>query len=183
MTALVLIDLQRGFFRRAEDIARLGRALAPINRLLAAFARRERPIVVARTVHKPDRSTWTLKMLADDKPAMIEGTDDVADVEGLKLPPRVVSLVKTRRSAFLRTDLARLLRACGADALVLAGAMLEACVVDTARDAIENDFPVRVALDATVAGDERAAALRTASVAEDFQVRFEPSEKILDALQ
>jgi NAD+ synthase len=168
--ALLVIDMQRGYFRDEAELARLRRHLPAINRLIAAFSEAELPVVMVRTVHAADGSTWTLKMRAQGKGVMLEGSPDVADVDGLAVPPSALSVTKTRRSPFVRTDIEPLLRSEGVDALVLCGIFLEACIGDTAADGVEYDFPVTVARDATLSSHPERGATMQRFLKEEFDV-------------
>jgi len=93
-------------------------------------------------------------MRQSGSPVLIEGTPDVENVDGLRLPATMASIVKTRHSAFVRTDLEVTLRRSGITSLLLSGAFVDGCVGLTAIDASERDFQVRIAADATISVDD-----------------------------
>ena len=150
-TALVLIDLQNEYFsddelaRCREDLLKHSNEL--VERARAAGA----PVVEVRTVHAPDRSTWTQNMLEDDQGLAIEGTDGAMRLDGLREPDHVV--VKIRDSAFFGTDLDLWLADRDVDRLVLAGVSTESCIAATATDAYARDLPVVLVEDATASID------------------------------
>lgn len=181
-TALLVIDVQQGFFRREKVITDLDKHLPAMNRLIDAFAKADQPVVFVRTVHDPDGSTWTLKMRAEGRGVMLAGSDDVKDAEGLRVPDGARSVTKTRHSAFVRTDIEPLLKTHGVDRLVLAGIFLEACVGDTAADAVEHDFPTAIAREATMSNDRERAQAMLAFLKHEFQIECRGIEEIIATL-
>lgn len=147
-SALLIIDLQKGYLRPPELVESGPQIVGRINQLAAAFARSGRPIWLIRTVHNPDRSTWTLNMREDDSGYMLAGTSDTEVADGLQLPVGTHELIKTRDSAFLRTSLDAELRAQNIQTLVLAGIATHSCVAQTAIDAYSYDYHVVIAADA-----------------------------------
>lgn len=140
-TAVLFIDMQEGFFE-FPDLADHRELLVGEANWLAAVARSGgHRVYVANTVHQPDRSTWTLKMLEDGQGFNFEGSQQAESLDGLDLRPTAV-LAKTRDSAFFGTGLAERLRADGIRRLVLAGVTAESCVSATGRDAFAHDFEV-----------------------------------------
>ena len=83
--ALLLIDLQRGFFADPGLAASRQQITANCNRLAAAAARDGVPVISVRTVHNEDRSTWTLNMLEDGQGYLFEGTAKAGYLEELEL--------------------------------------------------------------------------------------------------
>ncbi|HXP74304.1 MAG TPA: isochorismatase family cysteine hydrolase [Stellaceae bacterium] len=152
--ALVIIDMQRWFFRTEARSGKLALLLSQVNALAQAAAVAGRSIIIVRTAHTPDRSSWSLPMRRMDSGVMIEGTRDVEDVDGLWLPAITASVVKTRHSAFIRTDFEAVLRSAGITSLLLSGAFIDGCVGLTAIDASERDFQVRIAGDAVISVDD-----------------------------
>lgn len=144
--ALLVIDLQRDFFvdeeldRCREDLVATAHVLARATHAAGAL------VVEVRTEHEHDRSTWALNMRDDDQGMALVGTPGVEPVDGLDLAPDEV-VVKTRDSAFARTDLAALLAARGVTSLVLAGVSTESCIAATATDAYARDLRVAIARD------------------------------------
>lgn len=150
--ALLLIDLQEGFFEDpALALARQDLA-ARCNQLAVAARACGYPVISVRTVHKEDKSTWTLKMLEDDQGYLFEGTEQAAYLAELELDG-AIEVVKRRDSAFWDTELKDLLLQHRASSLVLAGVSSETCISATAADAFAANLPVAVATDATASAD------------------------------
>lgn len=151
-TALVAIDLQRGFFEKPGLTGEADRIVAATNELFRRAAARGLPIFVVTTEHAPDRSTWTLSMLADDQGFNYHGTTQADLLAGLVLPEGAHRLVKIRDSAFHGTDLAQRLSLLGVRRLLVSGVEAENCVALTGRDGFAYDFEVGFAVDAIASG-------------------------------
>jgi nicotinamidase-related amidase len=168
--ALLVIDMQHGFFREKAAAARLEEHLPAINRLIEHFRDAGLPIVFVRTVHKRDGTSWTLKMRRESKGVMLEGSADAADVAGLSVPDGALGIAKTRHSAFVRTNLEAVLRAQRVHHVVLCGIFLEACVGDSASDGAQHDFRVTIAREATLACDGAEAAVMLGVLKREFEI-------------
>jgi len=148
--ALVVIDLQVDYFQDPE----LARCRGSLVERCATLARAARdagaPIVEVRTVHAPDRSTWTIDMLEDGQGMVIDGTPGAERLPELDLEPTVV-VRKTRDSAFFGTDLVEHLRCVTRPAIV--GVSTESCVRATASDAYAHDLRSVLVADATASVD------------------------------
>jgi nicotinamidase-related amidase len=148
--ALLLVDLQRGFFSDglADKLAGVEPLLRGCTELIDLLRQRQLPVVWIRVVHKVDRSTWNQWMLEHDTGRFLEGTPEAELHPDLHPHPSDIHVVKTRSSAFLRTDLEATLRDLGIGAVVVAGYSINFCVGLTALDAYERDFRVLLAGDA-----------------------------------
>ncbi|MGO4295458.1 cysteine hydrolase family protein [Glutamicibacter sp. MCAF14] len=150
--ALLLIDLQVGFFKDPALARSRQQVAANCNRLAAAANAAGIPVISVRTVHKEDRSTWTLKMLEDGQGYLFEGTSSAAYLPELLLNG-AIEVIKRRDSAFWNTGLGDLLLVRRANSLVIAGVSTDTCISATAADAFATNLPVAVARDATASGD------------------------------
>ncbi|MFJ6002238.1 cysteine hydrolase family protein [Arthrobacter sp. NPDC092385] len=155
-TALLVIDMQNAFFEDPVLAAVQQSLVAACNDLIDAARRSGAPVLVARTEHLPDRSTWTVSMLDDDQGFIFRGTRQADVVEGLRVEG-LETVTKTRDSAFFGTDLAERLRSLGVAQLVLAGVATHNCVAHTGADAFAHDFRVSYALDAIASTNEEYA--------------------------
>ncbi len=139
--ALLIVDMQVDYFnddeleRCRDDLVAACNALA--EHALAAGA----PVIEVRTEHRRDRSTWALNMREDDSGMVIEGTPGADPVPGLRTEG-TITMIKTRDSAFFRTELEDLLSARGITTLALAGVSTESCIATTAADAYARDLRV-----------------------------------------
>lgn len=158
-TALLVIDMQNAFFEDEKLGAAQETLVAACNGLIVAARTGGAPVLLARTEHLRDRSTWTLSMLDDDQGFIFRGTHQAEFVEGLDVEG-IETVTKTRDSAFFGTDLAERLRAQGVESVVLAGVSTHNCVAHTGADAFAQNFRVSYALDAIGStNDDYAAAM------------------------
>ncbi len=146
-TALLVIDMQNSYFEFPELEEQRESVTGKVNELIAAAREGGCPIVLIRTQHERDGSTWTVNMHDDGQGFAYPGTEQSQYVAGLDTEGGV-GLVKTRDSAFFDTDLAARLRNLGANRLVLCGISTHSCVAQTAIDAFAHNFRVAVARDA-----------------------------------
>jgi len=148
--ALLVIDLQRWFLEVGppEKLARVGTLIARANELIDFFHEEKLPVVHVQTVHKADRSTWNQWMRQHNTGHLIDGTPEAEAHPDVHTCDADVLLRKTRHSAFIRTDLERILRGRAVDTVVLAGFSTNACVGLTAIEAWERDLSIVLAADA-----------------------------------
>ncbi len=182
MEALVIIDIQQWFFRTQERLQKLPKLLEQVNILAHAAAMVGRPVILVRTVHARDKSTWTLAMRRANTAVLIDGTPDMKDVDGLELPVVMTTVTKTRHSAFIRTEFERTLREAGVTSLLLAGAFIDKCVGLTAIEAVERDFSVRIAREAAVSANEAQGEAMLRFINTEFGVKAVSTSDLLREL-
>ena len=146
-TALLVIDMQNSYFEFPELEEQRESVTGKVNELIAAARDGDCPVLLVRTQHERDRSTWTVNMHDDGQGFAYPGTEQSQYVAGLDTEG-ATGLVKTRDSAFFDTDLAARLRNLGVERLVLCGISTHSCVAQTAIDAFAHNFRAAVARDA-----------------------------------
>lgn len=150
--AMLIIDMQRAYFRNDELASRKNELVDRANQLIDAANHRQVPVYNVTTAHKRDRSTWTLNMLEDGEGYLFENDEDTQVVDGLSVN-RAEPIVKTRDSAFFGTDLAKRLREQGVDTVIMLGVSTHGCIAQTAADAYAENFKVVLARDAIASHD------------------------------
>jgi nicotinamidase-related amidase len=112
--------------------------------------------------------------MAKDEPCVV-GTPGA---QWYRLRPAAGELrvVKRGYSGFVGTDLDARLRAAGRDWLTVAGLTSECCVQATAQDALQHDWPVVVARDATAAYDPAVHEAALAQLALNVAVLCDSGE-------
>jgi nicotinamidase-related amidase len=153
--ALLVVDLQEDFFSDPELARRRGELLECCNQVVAAARAAGVPVFEVRTIHAPDRSSWSLNMLSDGQGMTIESTDGARPVGELTAPGAVV-VEKTRDSAFHGTSLAEKLDDAGITSIALCGVSTEACIAMTAAEAYARDLHVTLVADALASVDPEA---------------------------
>jgi nicotinamidase-related amidase len=116
-------------------------------------------------------------------PVLINGTLDVEDIDGLRLPTPLASVLKTRHSAFVRTELESILKNAGVGSLLLAGAFIDGCVGLTAIDGYERDFLVRIAGDAVASVDDSQGTAMLRFLNAEFDIPTIPTHALLSDFQ
>lgn len=150
--ALVIVDMQVDYFNDGELERCRDDLVAACNTLVERAMAAGVPVVEVRTEHKPDRSTWALNMREDGQGMVIEGTPGADPVPGLRTDG-TITVIKTRDSAFFRTELEDLLTARGVESIALAGVSTESCIATTAADAYARDFRVMLVDEAVASVD------------------------------
>ncbi len=160
-TALVVIDMQNSYFELPGLAPHRERVLAGVNELLRAARAAGRPIVLVRTEHARDGSTWTLNMRADRQGFAFPGTEQARYLAQLETADGH-DVVKTRDNAFHGTQLRELLDRLGVVHLLLCGVSTHSCIAQTATGAFAENLFAAVARDAVASEDpELAEALLT----------------------
>jgi ureidoacrylate peracid hydrolase len=177
-TALLLIDMQNGFFSPEGSIARVGfpieklhSAIVPCQRLLAAAREAGVPIAFTRYVFQPGLTDGGV-MVDDLVPelrrenALVRGSWDADILEELTPAPGEAIFDKNRPSALLGTGLEAWLQAQAITRVIIAGVTTSCCVETSVRDLSQRDYHVLIAADACAEVDEERhrVALRTLSL-------------------
>lgn len=153
--ALLVIDLQEDFFVDDELARRRDELVGRCNQVVTRAREAGAPIFEIRTVHAPDRSSWSLNMLSDDEGMAIEATDGAQPVDELRAPGAVI-VEKTRDSAFHGTSLAEKLDDAGITSIAVCGVSTESCIAMTAAEAYARDLQVTLIGDALASIDPEA---------------------------
>jgi len=154
-TALIVVDMQNSYFEFPALAEKKDELVPAVNELIRAAREAGRPILLVRTEHARDRSTWTLNMLEDDQGFAFPGTDQARLLPELEVgEDRVVEIVKTRDSAFHRTDLDEQLHRLGVGSVLICGVSTHSCVSQTAIDAFAHQYHAAVAVDAVASENQ-----------------------------
>ena len=157
--ALLVVDVQNDFLPGGALGIRGGDAIvAPINRLLAAWRARGRPVFLSRDWHPEGHCSFAAQ--GGPWPVhCVAGTRGAEFAAALKTAPDDVVISKATRvekdaySALDGTPLAGALRARGVARLFIAGLATDYCVRATGRDARAAGLDVVVLTDAVCAVD------------------------------
>jgi NAD+ synthase len=142
--ALLLIDLQNAYFESPELAEVQAGVIARANELVQAARAADRPVVLVRTVHERDRSTWTINMHADGEGFAFPGTAQAEYVDDLDTGG-AIDVVKTRDDSFHGTQLSAVLAENGVTHLLIGGVSTHSCVGATATTAFAHDLHVAIA--------------------------------------
>lgn len=144
--------MQNSYFEFPELEEQKEEVLARVNQLLDAAHGAGRPVVLVRTQHELDGSTWTLNMRDDEQGFAFPGTEQAQFLDGLRTGEHV-EVVKTRDSAFFDTGLREQLDRLHISHLLICGVSTHSCIAQTAMDAFAHDFHAGIARDSIASGD------------------------------
>ena len=147
-SVLLIVDMQKFFFRLPERRVNLEQVVANINRLSDCFDAAGMPVYHVITAYQADGSDWDLKMKAWGLGELITGSEDAELLPEVHRAPGHFTLVKTRYSAFFKTDLAERLHDQEIQRVIVTGAYTHYCVNSTVFDAYAHDFVPGIITDA-----------------------------------
>jgi len=162
-TALVVVDMQRGFLDAGEAMAvPPAREIIPaIQTLLGVFRARRLPVVFTEFVYSESVPVLIGALHPEHKPAApgaprgfgmpssscLEGTASAETVPDLAPLPGEIVVRKRGYDAFAGTWLDRALRARSVTSLVVTGTMTDICVLATVTAALHREYRVTVVED------------------------------------
>jgi nicotinamidase-related amidase len=162
-TALVVVDMQRGFLDAGEAMAvPPAREIIPaIQTLLGVFRARRLPVVFTEFVYSESVPVLIGALHPEHKPATpgaprgfglpssscLEGTASAETVPDLAPLPGEIVVRKRGYDAFAGTWLDRALRARNVTSLVVTGTMTDICVLATVTAALHREYRVTVVED------------------------------------
>ena len=176
-TALVVVDMQRGFLDAGEAMAvPPAREIVPvIQELLSVFRAKRLPVVFTEFVYSESVPVLIGSLHPEHRPAepgarrgfglpsssCLEGTPSAETVPDLAPRPGEIVVRKRGYDAFAGTFLDRALRARNVTSLVVTGTMTDICVLATVTAALHREYRVTVVEDgvATLWPEIQRAAL------------------------
>ncbi|MDX6562736.1 MAG: ureidoacrylate peracid hydrolase [Gaiellales bacterium] len=148
-TVHVVIDDQNDFMHpdgwyatHGVDIEHMQRVIEPTKVLNAECRRRGVPIVWTRhgTRGIEDGGPFMAKRVLLREGGLRIDTWGYEIVDELEVRPEDWNVAKTRLSAFFQTNLEQILRALGAETVLITGVLTNQCVGATCKDAMFRDF-------------------------------------------
>jgi len=162
-TALVVVDMQRGFLDAGEVMAvpPALEIIPAIQNLLGVFRARRLPVVFTEFVYSESVPVLIGVLHPEHKPAApgaprgfgvpssscLEGTASAETVPDLAPLPGEIVVRKRGYDAFAGTWLDRALRARNVTSLVVTGTMTDICVLATVTAALHREYRVTVVED------------------------------------
>lgn len=125
--ALLVIDVQKAFFKHGEETARsLSQAIEYINAAIALFRERGLPVISVQQL--------------DEEEKLLPGQEGFDLPEALQVLPQDLHIHKLYGNAFNKTPLVPHLRQLGVDTVILSGFCAEFCVLATYHGAQDVDL-------------------------------------------
>jgi nicotinamidase-related amidase len=164
-TVLLVMDFQHGVVERFADSAVLDAASRAVKAARASGI----PVLFVRVAFRPGypeaaESNAVFASLAQSGDAMTQDHPATQVHAALEPRPDEPVVLKRRVSAFSGSDLDVLLRAAGADTLVLAGIATSGVVLSTLRQAADLDYRLVVLADACADRDPEVHRVLTEKV-------------------
>jgi nicotinamidase-related amidase len=164
-TALLVMDFQNGIVQRLGDDA----VVAAAGRAVEAARAAGIPVIFVRVAFRagyPEAAAANRSFSALSQAGDAFTQDNAATQVVDALAPRAdeAVAVKRRVSAFTGSDLDVLLRAAGAESLVLAGLSTSGVVLSTVRQAADLDYRLTVLADACADSDPEVHRVLTEKV-------------------
>jgi len=157
--ALIIVDLQNDFLPGGSlGVPQGDEVVAPIQQLIDIYQTHGLPIVASRDWHPDGHCSfaeqggpWPIHCVAGSHGAAFSDALPLEQVA--TIISKATTIEKDAYSAFNGTDLAEQLRARGVQRVAVCGLATDYCVLNTARDALENGFATLLVLDAIRAVD------------------------------
>lgn len=124
--ALLVVDVQKEFFKDPATARSLNDAIEYINSAIALFRSKGLPVICVQH--------------SDDVSNMVPGTDYFGLPDSLNVMASDIHIVKTYGNSFNKTPLAATLKKLGIDSVVISGYCAEYCVLSTYRGALDLDL-------------------------------------------
>jgi isochorismate hydrolase len=149
LSALLVLDMQNYFLsEKSHAHVPSGHAILPnIKSLINFFRSARRPVVFTRHSLNPGEDPGIMGRWWRSN--VRENTQESAIVDSLGVNETDTVIRKTRYSAFVGTDLEKILKSSGTESLVITGLTTHLCCDSTARDAFMKDYAVFFVVDAT----------------------------------
>ncbi len=156
---LIVVDMLRGFLEpgRALYCGDNARKIIPhVQRLIEAEQARGSRIIFLADTHDPDDLEFRMF-----PPHCIRGTEEAQVIPELRQYATEV-IPKRRYSGFYETDLEQRLKRASPQKVIICGVCTDICVMHTAADARNRDYPVEVPINcvATFDADAHGYALQ-----------------------
>ena len=124
--ALLVIDVQKAFFKNAETSHSLNQAIIQINAGIGLFREKKLPVICIQHIVQES--------------GLLPGTEEFELPESLAILPTDAHIHKTYGNAFNKTSLEQLLRDQDIDTIIITGYCAEYCILSTYRGALDLDF-------------------------------------------
>src|SRR3990167_6399589 len=138
-TAVIVVDMLKDNLKEGNNHHALAQARAiirNINRLTEIARRHDFPVIFSNDSFLPGDFIFKGRL----KEHALRGTEGAQVIDELYQAPGDIQLPKRRFSAFFKTDLDQTLRLYGIATVAIAGINSHWCVLNTAFDALANDF-------------------------------------------
>jgi acyl-CoA reductase-like NAD-dependent aldehyde dehydrogenase/nicotinamidase-related amidase len=180
-SVLVVVDVQNELVADQRLAPTAEFFLPRVAALLSEFRRLETPIVHVHYVTEPDGRGYMAHHEAKKRRRCVRGTPGAAPHPVAEPNDSEPVFAKHSYSAFSTPEFEAYIRRLGADTVVICGLYSHACVRQTALDALERRYQVRIAQDAIASYDALHAEV-TRNFMADRGVEYMYSKALIDQL-
>ena len=168
-TTLIVVDMQNDFVRKggALELPDARNRILHVNRLIQGCRDLSIPVVFVRFISGPKRTliwTWSPMIAPPVKccwrnhrryyPDIGKEVEVIEIIDEIIVNPEDYVIDKYSYNSFYNTPLEDILRAHGAEHIIICGAAMPVCINDTVSGAFDRQFKVAVAADATASFTE-----------------------------
>jgi len=175
-SALLVIDMQK-FFLNKDSHSYIPAATAivtNVNLIISKYREKKFPIIFTFHAYKINEKPGVMGKWWGD---MLRVNNPLSDIHSsVDLHKDDIILRKNRYSAFIETDLDKILKEKKIDTLVITGIMTHLCCETTARDAFMRDYDVYFIIDATATETESLHISSLRTLTDGFTIPMKTSE-------
>jgi nicotinamidase-related amidase len=195
-SALIIVDMQNDFVRTGAplEVPSARETISANQSLIRVYRKRNLPVIYTKFLSRPHYYLlweWSPQCKPPTKCCWKGHERSYKDIDGrrecteiideLRPEPNDIIIEKFGYGAFHDTDLSKIVRSFGLNAVVITGTVTQICVEETAREAFHHGFRATVVEDAvsSFAPDLHAATLK------NFAMKFgwvSKSENIISKL-
>ncbi len=175
-SALLVIDMQK-FFLNKESHSYIPAAttIVPnVNSIINKYREKNFPIIFTYHAYEVNEKPGVMGRWWGD---MLRVNNPLSEIHSsIELDKDDIILRKTRYSAFVGTNLDKILKENKIDTLVITGIMTHLCCETTARDAFMRDYDVYFIVDATATETESLHISSLRTLTDGFTIPMKTSE-------
>jgi len=175
-SALLVIDMQKFFLtRKSHSYIPAATTIVPnVNLIITKYREKKFPIIFTFHAYEVNEETGVMGRWWGD---MLRVNNRLSDIHSsIDLHKDDIFLRKNRYSAFIGTNLDKILKEKKIDTLVITGIMTHLCCETTARDAFMRDYDVYFIVDATATETESLHISSLRTLTDGFTIPMKTSE-------
>ena len=175
-SALLVIDMQKFFLNKdSHSYIPAATAIVPnVNLIISKYREKKFPIIFTFHAYKINEKPGVMGKWWGD---MLRVNNPLSEIHSsVDLHKDDIILRKNRYSAFIETDLDKILKEKKIDTLVITGIMTHLCCETTARDAFMRDYDVYFIIDATATETESLHISSLRTLTDGFTIPMKTSE-------
>jgi len=181
-SALLVIDMQEFFLDKKSHafIPTANKIIPRINLLINEYKKKEHLVIFTYHVYETDEDPGVMQKWWGDVLRLDNPLSRIS--KQINYEKSDIAIQKNRYSAFIGTDLLKILKKQKIKQVVITGVMTHLCCETTARDAFMKDFEVFFTVDATATSSESLHFSSLNTLSDGFAVPVK-ADKILQEVR